>query len=197
MQHVPRTRDLEHHGSQPMSHEVVHVTGDPTPLAHQRLLGELAPGGVELGCQLPLANEGAAKDPREDDAQDPDADSHLGRVLDHGHEDGRCRREQSQRGRHRERLRPAPDDEGEQRDLEHQRLEPSATLAHDDGEDHGEGDCWKRDAGQKAHKPKAATGIAAKMRSDAEAGSASGATTATTSAKTGTRRRSSSPWDSA
>jgi hypothetical protein len=47
--------------AQPVSHEVVHVTGDPTPLGKQRLLGDLAAGGVELRSQLPMAREGAAE----------------------------------------------------------------------------------------------------------------------------------------
>lgn len=52
-QHVAGTRDLEHHGSEPVSHEVMDVAGDPTPLRQHRLLGQLAPRGVELGCQFP------------------------------------------------------------------------------------------------------------------------------------------------
>ena len=73
VQHVAGARDLEHHGGQPVAHEVVDVAGDPAPLDQQRLLGELAPGGLELGDELALACGRAAEDPREGDAQDPDA----------------------------------------------------------------------------------------------------------------------------
>ena len=56
-----------------MPHEVVDVAGDPAPLDQQRLLRELAPGGLELGDELGLARGRAAEEPREDDAEDPDA----------------------------------------------------------------------------------------------------------------------------
>src|SRR5215207_5736170 len=55
VQHVAGAGDLEHHGGQPVAHEVVNVAGDPAPLHQQRLLRELAPGRLELGDQLGLA----------------------------------------------------------------------------------------------------------------------------------------------
>jgi hypothetical protein len=64
-QDVPRTRNLQHDGGQSVSHEVVHVTRDPTPLGMQRLLVELTLRGRELRRQLRLAGEAEADDPRE------------------------------------------------------------------------------------------------------------------------------------
>src|SRR5262249_60651563 len=44
----------------------------------------------------------------------------------------------------RKRLRPAPDDEGEQRELEHERLEVTRALRGDHGDEHGGGDEHER-----------------------------------------------------
>jgi hypothetical protein len=83
-QHVPGARHLKHDGRQTVSDEVVDVTSDATPLGQQRLPGELAPGGLQLGRQLSLANEDTAEEPRADDADDPDDPGSLGLVLDQG-----------------------------------------------------------------------------------------------------------------
>ena len=77
---MPGARHLEHHGSEPVPHEVVDVTRDPTPLGEQRLPGQLAPRGVELGRELRVVREGSADHPGEDDAHDPVGDGDLGRV---------------------------------------------------------------------------------------------------------------------
>jgi hypothetical protein len=65
--------------------EVVDVTGDPTSLGKERLPGQLAPCGVELGRELGVMGERSADQPREDDAHDPIGHGDLGRVLDHDH----------------------------------------------------------------------------------------------------------------
>ena len=127
-----------------MSHEVVYVPGDPTALGQQRLLGELAPRGVELRGQLRLAHKNATQEPGEDDAKDPDTYGHLGRILNHAHQDGRGRRENSERSCRSKRLRPTPDDEGEQRNLEHERLQLTEPLRHHHGNDHRDRDRQER-----------------------------------------------------
>jgi hypothetical protein len=139
-QHVPCAGDLEHDRGQPVSDEVVNVAGDLAPLGQQRLLCELAPGVLQLGRQLALSSEAAAQHPRERDPEDPDAHRDLGGVLDDADGDRRGPREQAQRNRRADRARPAPDDEGEQRDLEHERLESPGALRGDHRHDHGERD---------------------------------------------------------
>jgi hypothetical protein len=137
-QHVAGTGHLQHDGSQPVSHEVVDVARDPTPLSQQRLLGELSAGSVKLGCQFPLAGGRPTEDPREGNAQDPDTDRDLRRILDHARRHGRERDEQAQRDGDFARRGPAPDDEGQQRRLEQERLELPRALCHDDRDHHRE-----------------------------------------------------------
>jgi hypothetical protein len=123
-----------------VAHEVVYVTRDLTPLGDQRLLSQLAPGVFELIRELLLPNESARHGPWEGDAHDPDGDGHLRRVLHHGHQHRRGRSEQAERHGAPERRRPAPDDEGEDRCLEHERLELSRALRDDHRDDHGDGE---------------------------------------------------------
>ena len=127
-QHVAGARDLEHYGGEPVADEVVHVAGDPAPLGQHGLLRQLAAGGAELCGELPLTVHHAAHEPRKHDPQHPDLDMDLGRVLDeadrHGHRSG----DQAQRGGGREGRGPRADDEGEERGLEHEGLDPAVTL---------------------------------------------------------------------
>jgi hypothetical protein len=147
-QDVAGTGDLEHHGGQPVTHEVVDVAGDPAPLHQQRLLRELAAGGLQLGDQLTLAASRAAEDPQEGDRQDPDAHRDLGRILDHGRGHGRQRGEHEQRHGCRGRRGESPDHEREQRHLEEQRLELPGTLRDDGRDDHRERQRGERHVGQ-------------------------------------------------
>jgi hypothetical protein len=71
-----------------MAHEVVDVPRDTTPLGKQRLPGKLPPRRLELGSELSLANEGTTERPRKSDAQHPDGNVDLGRILDQGDSDG-------------------------------------------------------------------------------------------------------------
>jgi hypothetical protein len=136
---VPGAGDLEHDGGQPVPHVVVDVAGDPATLRRQGLLRELAPRRVELRREPPLADGGAAEEPREDDAHRPDARRHLRRVLQQHGGHGRERGEDAEGGGRRERRRPERDDEAEQGRLEQQRLEVPLALRRDDGDQHGEG----------------------------------------------------------
>jgi hypothetical protein len=94
---------------------------------------------VQLGRQLRLTGGRAADDPGEDDAQDPDAHRELERVLDQARRH-RCEHgEQAQRDRRRERGSPAPDDEGEDRHVEHEWFKRPGALSRDNRDDHPEG----------------------------------------------------------
>ncbi len=92
-------RDLQHDPGQPVADEVVHVAGDPAPLVEERLLGELAAGGFQLGYELTLASRGDANRPRKRDAHDPDSHCDLGGVLDHAGGDRRGCCEEAERDR--------------------------------------------------------------------------------------------------
>ena len=61
VQDVAGAGDLQHDGGKSVSDEVVDVAGDPPPFLEQRLLGELTPGGVQLGRQFALAGGQAAE----------------------------------------------------------------------------------------------------------------------------------------
>ena len=62
-QHVACTGHLQHHGSQPVSNEVVNLPSYAPPFCKQGLFGELGLGGRELSGQVRLAGEAAADDP--------------------------------------------------------------------------------------------------------------------------------------
>src|SRR5580704_11305072 len=66
-QHMPRARDLKHHRSQPMTHEIMDVTSDPTALLQHRLLGQLTPRGLQRRRQLRLTEHRATDQPRKRD----------------------------------------------------------------------------------------------------------------------------------
>ena len=106
--------------------------------ASSGLLRELAPGGVKLGCELPLASGRAGDDPGEGDAHDPDADKDLGRVLDQARRHRCGHRQQAERDCRPERWGPVADDEGEQGHLEQEWLELPGALRHDNRGDHRE-----------------------------------------------------------
>ena len=127
---------------------------------------------------LLVASDRAADDPGEDDGHDPDADGDLHRILDQGHQHRRGRREHTERRGHPERLRPTRGHEGEQNGIEHERLELSGALRHDHRDDDGEGTAASGTSGAKAHRPKAATGTAARTRSAVDDGWVIAATSA-------------------
>jgi hypothetical protein len=139
---VPRTRHLEHHPSEAVTDEVVHVTGDPTTLGVERLLGQLASGAFELEDESFLASDSAADEPGERDGHDPDAHGDLGGVLEQGRQHGRSRCDQAERHRHADGRRPARGREGQQTGVEHDWLEVSGLL-HQDGrhDNRGSDDC--------------------------------------------------------
>ena len=136
-----------------MPHEVVDVTGDPAALLQDRLLGQFAPRGLELSRQLPLAEDRAADQPWKSDPQDPDSDGDIASNLDQVHHHRRGGRQQTERNRRDERPRPESDNEREDRDLEHQRLVPSAALGQDDWHNHRHGDRPKRHVRQTRPQP--------------------------------------------
>ena len=141
---MPGARHLEHDRRQPVADEVVDVAGDPTPLGEKRLLGQLPPGALELGGQVHLPSQCATDDPGEGDAQDPDVDGDLGRVLNHRAQHGSRSRDQAESDGCRERGGPATDDEREQAGLEHEGLEVPRALRNDDRHDDGDADGRKR-----------------------------------------------------
>jgi hypothetical protein len=147
VQDVPGTRDLEHHGGQPVAHEVVDVTGDPAPLDMQGLLREFGPGGLELGDDLGLTSGRAAENPREGDAENPDPRRDLGRILDHRRDHGSEQRQHAQRHGFGRPRGGSPDNEGEQGDLEQERLELPRPLRHHRRDDDRERQQEQRHAG--------------------------------------------------
>ena len=133
---MPGARDLKHDRSQPVTHEVMDVTSDPTALLEHRPLGQLTPRGLQRSRQLRLTEDRAPDQPRKRDPQDPDRDRDIASGLDHAHHHRRGDRQQAERDRRRERPRPAPHHKREHRDLEHQRLVASGALGHDDRHHH-------------------------------------------------------------
>ena len=87
VQDVASARDLQHHRGQAVSDGIMEVARGAPALGKQRLLGELAPGGVELRGELELARHRPADEPREYDAKEPDRHGDLPGVLDHRHHD--------------------------------------------------------------------------------------------------------------
>ena len=84
------------------------------------------------------------------DAEDPDADRQLGRILDQARRHRREHGDESERdGRHL-RLRPAADHVRDQRHLEQERLELARALCHDGGDDDGDRQRRERHAGHEA-----------------------------------------------
>jgi hypothetical protein len=136
---VPGARHLEHDGGQPVADEVVDVTCDFAPFGHERLLRQLTLGVLELFREPLLANDDPRYRPGEGDPHDPDRDGHLRWVLNQRHQHRSGRREQAERDRAPERLRPESDDEAQERRLEHQRLELSGALHDHHRDDHADG----------------------------------------------------------
>ena len=54
VQNVASARDLQHHGRKSVADGIMDIAGGATPLREESLLAELAPGGIELRCQLQL-----------------------------------------------------------------------------------------------------------------------------------------------
>jgi hypothetical protein len=121
------------------------VPGDPTPFRHQRLLGKLAPGRIQLGSQLGLTRQRTPDHPGKGDTQDADAHIDLRGVLNHPLNHRRSRHEQTERDRSRQRPRPAANDEGEQRELQHERLQLTRSQRHDHRDHHRHRDQPERD----------------------------------------------------